>query len=421
MKDRTKHWTAALVGMAILTPWKALAAEGLTLNEAINLAIERDSELAALAEERSGFSQKARAARALPDPTMKLGLSNLPVDRFDLDQEPMTQLQVGLSQVLPRGRSRALASEKLTLMADRKRQIADLRKREVKHQIRRTWLEYYHADEVVRILEENKSVLQDLRTIAESVYKTGRKTNQDVLQAAMEESVLEERLLKARQEREVLFADLQRWVGAPDKVDIASEFPTLPGIASYAEITERMNNHPVLEVMETAIDVAQKDVDLARQQYRPQWKLDLGYGKRRGVDMLGQDRPDLATAMVTFSLPLYAGAKQSREVEASKNHLRAEQYRRDERLIELRNRLDRAHTAWRYLSERSENYEDSLVPRAKENLDASFEAYRTDVSDFSTLMRAILMERHTRMDACRTRVDLALATAALLYLQGEEQ
>ena len=37
----------------------------------------------------------------LPDPKLKIGVMNLPLDSFERDQEAMTQLQLGLQQAFP--------------------------------------------------------------------------------------------------------------------------------------------------------------------------------------------------------------------------------------------------------------------------------------------------------------------------------
>ena len=57
------------------------------------------------------------AAGQLPDPQLTIGIANLATDTFAFNQEPMTQLKVGVSQMFPRGESRALKQQQLATLA----------------------------------------------------------------------------------------------------------------------------------------------------------------------------------------------------------------------------------------------------------------------------------------------------------------
>lgn len=75
----------------------------LTLDNAISLAIKNDPWL-----QKSAFQENAAVARSvamssMPDPVVSIGLANLPTDGFAFNQEPMTQLKAGVTQMLPRG------------------------------------------------------------------------------------------------------------------------------------------------------------------------------------------------------------------------------------------------------------------------------------------------------------------------------
>ena len=44
---------------------------------------------------------KAKASGTLPDPTLGLAFSNLPVDSYRLDETPMSGISLGITQMLP--------------------------------------------------------------------------------------------------------------------------------------------------------------------------------------------------------------------------------------------------------------------------------------------------------------------------------
>ena len=73
----------------------------LTLEQAISLTRNAETVSQSYEYRAAGFEQESIAESSLPDPKLKLGVMNLPTDSFDLEQEAMTQLQVGVIQAFP--------------------------------------------------------------------------------------------------------------------------------------------------------------------------------------------------------------------------------------------------------------------------------------------------------------------------------
>ena len=89
-----------LPGLALL-PGGAHAA--LDLDRAIRLALDNDPASAASRASARAQNENAIADGQLPDPRLRTALVNVPVDDFDINSEPMTQLQLGIEQSFPRG------------------------------------------------------------------------------------------------------------------------------------------------------------------------------------------------------------------------------------------------------------------------------------------------------------------------------
>ena len=106
-----KHSETRITGFNIITiflaclPWMAVAATGATLSlkEAEQIALDLDPMTKVFAARAEAYTEQAVAEGQLPDPKLKLGTVNVPVDSFDIEQEPMTQLQVGVVQSIPPG------------------------------------------------------------------------------------------------------------------------------------------------------------------------------------------------------------------------------------------------------------------------------------------------------------------------------
>ena len=74
---------------------------GLSQQEALEFALLHNQGLAATRSQADALGNVPEQANALPDPMLGFNAINLPTDTFDLDQEPMTQMQIALSQTFP--------------------------------------------------------------------------------------------------------------------------------------------------------------------------------------------------------------------------------------------------------------------------------------------------------------------------------
>lgn len=94
----------------------------LTLPEAQRLAAERSRQLAAQDSAVTASREMAAAAGQLPDPTLRIGVDNLPVtgpDSYSLTRDFMTMRQVGLMQQFTRDEKRQLRAERFSREAER--------------------------------------------------------------------------------------------------------------------------------------------------------------------------------------------------------------------------------------------------------------------------------------------------------------
>jgi outer membrane protein TolC len=416
------RWILSAALASLLSPLAHAAdtfEDALTLPLAVELALSDDPGLRGLEARGRAFDELAVSARQLPDPKVKMGVANIPVDSFDLSQEPMTQTQIGVSQSFPRGRSRSINSKKMNHLSDFEALKAQDLEGKIRLAVRKAWLERYYFEQTRAILGESRQVFQELVSFVESLYSTGRNTQQDVLRAELELQLLEDRLIDNARMIETSTASLAKWVGREANRSLPKHLPDLQVPASEAVILEYLGKHPSIRMFEKQIDVRKSDKDLARQDFKPGWKVDVGYGYRDGQDALGRDRSDFATAMLTFDVPIFYKKKQSRTLEARSEQVKAAQFRRDDQVRDLRRMLETEYAAWTKLDERERHYAETITQRADENVTASVQSYQANVTDFSNLMRAQLIQLDTQLKETRIQVDKLKTQAALLYLQGE--
>ena len=69
--------------------------------------------------------------------------------------------------------------------------------------------------------------------------------------------------------------------------------------------------------------------------------------------------------------------------------------------------------------ERISLFENSLLPDAGFNAEATFDAYQAAVEDLTTLMRARITEFELQLEYAKLQAELLLTQARLLYFEGD--
>ena len=104
---------AAVAALIVAVASPSWAADPLTLAQAQRIAVDRSQQLVAQDALSNAAREQAVAAGQLPDPVLKLGIDNLPIngsDRFSLTSDFMTQRRIGVMQEIPRSEKRQLAA-----------------------------------------------------------------------------------------------------------------------------------------------------------------------------------------------------------------------------------------------------------------------------------------------------------------------
>lgn len=406
---------AAIFVFAAVEPEAAWADEQLGLNEAVAIALGANDPTVERYEERAAaLEDRAVSDSQLPDPQLRVGLTNFPVDTFDFEQEPMTQVQVGLRQSFPRGRTLSKTRARREAEAAGERAAGRLQELQIALDTRSTWLELYYWLGARHTVAESRAAVAELVDIVKTAYATGVQSNQDLLRAELELSLLDDRAVEVERRIEVSTAELARLVGlnAASRT-LPATFPMLPSPPARHVIEGGLVAHPTVGIDDARIEVSDRDIDIARQAYQPGWSLDIGYGGRGG------DRADFASAMIVLDIPLFTNDRQDRRVSAARRDRAAAQLDRSAKLLELKRVLDRTHADWLRLGERVELFERVVLDRATANAEAALNGYQNRVADFAELIRSRLTALDTELQLRRLKVDLAKAQSRLLFLGKE--
>lgn len=415
---RIMIWAVILSG--ILAPFGIEAAEPLSLSEAVNLINKQDPSLERFDAQADALENAAVADGQLPDPRIRVGVVNLPTDTFKFSQEPMTQAVVGISQSFPPFGTLSLKTARTRHLADKQRALRSAETLDAVLAVRLDWLEAYYWSRAIEILQESKAALRNVIASTASRFATGIERSEDLVRTELELSLVEDRELEARRKLEDAKSNLVRWLAADGRRPIDDAFPDLPQPGDLDSLRAGLSQHPWITELDSETAAKRRSVEIAEHRYFPDFSLEAQYGYRNR-DMTGRNLPDFASFMVNVSVPIFIWNRQDKEVARSRLEVKSAEFTHAERLIEIDKMLEVAWSNWRGFGDRLELYEKALRGQAEENVDASLVGYQSDVTNFSTLMRAQLTEIDTRLKGMRVRVDRAKAQAQLLYLKADAE
>lgn len=391
------------------------AEQTLTIERAVQAALKRDALTSVYRYRADAYKEQAIAEDTLPDPKVKFGFLNYPTDTFSNNQEPMTQVKLGIQQMFPSGNSLEIKSQRSMSLSMVEEAKIENQRRNISREVREAWLEFYYWLNAERVVNKNHNLFNKLVSVTKQQYAAGRQKQQDVIRAELELGMLDDRTIRIKTKLETTKAKLLKYLGYDFReVTLDQNLPDW----SIQKNENALIFHPMLRMEQAMVSVNEKNLELAKQGYKPSWMLDLSYSKRENAAN-GVKRADFASAIVVFDLPLFTADRQDKKMAASKLQLNSAINTKEERRRNLEKMWNINVVKQSRLLQRLKHYEKILVPKSKENTRAALYAYQSGRSGFTALMRAQITELETQLRSLRLSVDYKKTQAALLYLAGE--
>jgi cobalt-zinc-cadmium efflux system outer membrane protein len=394
----------AAAALAALLPALAAAAS-LRLDEALELAGQRSQAVRAARAGAAGAAQAALAAAQLPDPTLSVGVDNLPVtgpDRLRTSADSMTMKRVGISQEWVSPEKRALRQAAAQAQAGRESVLEQVALADARLQAALAFLDAFYAGEALQLTTLTEHHVHEEAEAAKARLASSTGTSQEVLQITAARGVAQDDSAEVRQLQAAALVALQRWVGAPPEALAAPALPAAPAELAYVAA------HP-------AIVQAQRDLDLARAQATataanrdPNWTWQASYGQRTGFS-------DMVSFGVSIPLPVSPGQRQDRDTAARLALVdKAEAALEEATRMALAEYRSLSGDAQR-LAQRVERHREGVVLPARQRTQAALAGYRSNQVNLVTLFEA----RHAEVDTQRKHLnlqrDLARVQAQLAF------
>lgn len=438
-----------LGGLTTLMAGNAFASsQSLDLQSAVRAAQQNDPWLVENKHSQDAVESMSVAAGTLPDPTISFGLANFPTDTFDIDQEPMTQVKVGVTQQFPRGDSLEIKRKQLQTLGKQFPYQRQDRLAMTAVTTAQLWLDGYKAQESIALIEKDRPLFEQLADVAEASYSTalGKTRQQDIIRAHLELTRLEDRLTMLKQKQETFLEKLSGWMQGAFTEQYLLEPQTgggnsywdyeldrdLPEVrmlkqnlynskekAEPDELYAYFSAHPAVRAVERKIEASSLGVDLARESYKPMWGLNLSYSYRDETPAAG-DLADFVSVGVSFDLPFFTKNRQDKELQSAVSRAEAVKTKKWTLVRNMITEFEKNRAQLQRLTQRQQLYRDRLLPQMHEQAEASLTAYTNDDGDFAEVVRARIAELNARIDALEIDVEKQKAVIRLNYFFMED-
>jgi cobalt-zinc-cadmium efflux system outer membrane protein len=400
---QTRFLCAAALAAAVLPT--LVGAAPLAFATALDMAVQRSEAARAGRASLQSAAEASRAAGQLPDPTLSVGVDNLPVtgpDRLSTTRESMTMKRIGFSQEWVSGSKRAARRDAAEALVDRQGVAVKAAVAETRLQTALAFLDAFYAGEALKLTTLMEHHAHEELEAARGRLSSANASSQEVLALTGARGAADDESAEVRQQQSAAVVQLERWVGLR-----ADELGPPNDVALPTE-QDYVGAHPVVIALRRDVEVARQDAAVTASNRSPNWTWGVSYGQRTGYS-------DMVTFGVSIPIPLSRSERQDRDtgaklavVDKAEADL-AEATRTA--VAEYRGLVSDA----RRLQDRIDRYRAGVVTPASQRTSVAMASYASNQTSLVTLFEA----RHAEVDAQRKLLglqrELAKAKARLAY------
>jgi outer membrane protein TolC len=388
----------------------------LSLVDVTRAALEAQPLLDAQAAQIEAYQELAVSAGSLPDPQLMTGINELPVntaDAWSLSRDGDTDLMVGLSQEFPRAVKRRLRRSSMKQRAMSAEDELDELKRLIRRDAGLQFLDLLLAEKSA-VLARAQVDEADARFRASAVaVRAGELSQDQALAAAVTLENLRDSEFEFRQQAMSTRSRLQRWIGELAHRPLDLSLPVLPEPRVPADMMQHLSQHPALRTLEQQEAIARTELELAQAAYKPDWRVEVGYGYRPAFS-------EMVSVRVVVDLPFFTRNRQDRGVAAARHELRQATALRDD---ELRHHVAESaafYQVWQSNKHRAAQYSAAALPAAQARVAAATAAFRAARQPLTAVFEAQAALLDAELHGLQLEIETLRNRLEIDYFIGEE-
>ncbi len=354
--------------------------------DALVKELERvNPELQAAQREVDASVARVAPAGALPDPAFSIGFMNAFTDVpvFPPATSFLAYRQLSFSQEFPYPGKRGLQTRIASTDVDAARWDYEASRRRLVSDLKTAYFEYAYAVRTIAVVQRNKTLLEQMRQIAEAQFSVGKATQQDVLKAQVEISLLLERLAVLEQQRASVQAQINGLLNRQPETPLGSvqDYATVAPLQTL-EALRRLaeKNSATVRREETGVARGQQALALAGKGSRPDFGVTVTTQKYTG------DMPWMYGVDFMVRVPLYWKRKQRPMVTEAGAALESARQMRNNTVSTEQAAVTQEYLAATTSQRLADLYSDTILPQARLTLESSLASYQVGNVDFLTLL-----------------------------------
>lgn len=341
-----------------------VTAEGLSIDEAIRLALQHNVALQAQRQTIAVAEGELRTARTWRN-NPRVELEGAAGTESNEVREAVRHFGTRLSQEFELGGQRRWRTRAASAALEQTRWEVQDAQRELVKEVKETFYRLVFLEEKLAFADQAMDLAQQLLRIAEERYRAGDSPQLDVNLALVElQNVIRQRDEARRQWRQARFT-LNRLLGRPVDTELAvSGTLDVPPLALDHGQWRRqaLQQRPDLQGRGAAVEVATGELGLAKAERVPD--LEVGFLFARQVT--GERVERTFGGSIAFALPLWN--RRRGEIEAAQARRRAAELQRSALQHSVETEVATALAEVEQLRSAVQLYQETILPQSRENL-----------------------------------------------------
>ncbi|WP_025120723.1 MULTISPECIES: TolC family protein [unclassified Serratia (in: enterobacteria)] len=406
------------VSWLLLACWTASAqAADLTLEQSLLAAERYSAELSANQHQVNALQNMADSAMELPDPKLKFGIENVPVQGGNarrLTREGMTMERVGIMQDYVSSTKRQRKADTLRAEANKTEASSATIRARLQQQTAQAWLELALSQQTLK--DATALLKESERQIAaqHAGVASGSSPAANVIDARLTLLAMQDRLSEAQRDVTIAQARLTQLTGQQVE-GIGGPLPRFERLPAESDLLRQaIKQHPEVVQASREADVAKARSAQSEVAAIPDVGIEVSYGKR------ADGYEDMAGVMFTVDLPLFRSQRQDKDYAADVSR---SMEANDQLTLLIRDhqaQLDTLLAQYQAAQAQWQRQEQQAIPLQQQRVALQLAQYRSGKSDLSSVLEARRALLDSRLSAGKAARELAQLWAAIRYLTVQE-
>ena len=402
-----------LGGVLLVLTSAAAQAAALSLEQTLDLAQRYSAELSASRNQVRAFGAMADSARQLPDPELKFGIENLPVQGSNarrFTREGMTMQRVGVMQTFVSADKRERKADTLLAQSASASAQEQVIRAQLQRDTAKAWLDLALSEKAAQAARQLLNETGRQIPVQRSGVASGSAAASSTLALQSALSAMRDNLTLA--ERDVSLAQTRLYQLTGETFDgVAGALPRYQRLPAEPQTLEQgVSAHPEVVLAAREADVAKARSAQSAVASKPDVGVEVYYARR--AEAYG----DLAGVMFTVGMPIFQSHRQDKDYAADVSRAmeandRLSQATRD-RVALVRSLVaeyQAAQTLWR-------RKQQEIVPLSQQRLLVVTAEYRSGQATLDAVLDARRSLLDAQLSAINAEKEMAQRWAAVRYL-----